>query len=274
MNICGRSILRFGRKFHSTPTSRLPVDPAKRQRMEQLHALRRRNPEEGRFYRMVPASWKSVLLTSVMCVGGVLYYHQTTNKKIEMVVKSSQYGRADIGGPFELVDTEGKLVSSKDFEGKWMLLYFGFTMCPDICPTELDKLTTVISQLEKSRTIGDVVVPLFISVDPKRDDPKAVKEYIRDFHPRLIGLTGDEDQVGKAARAFRVYFSTNTQSADEENYLVDHSIVMYLMDPEGNFVDFFGQSMRASEMVERIKYLVWSRTEPSMWDRLLDRVGL
>ena len=119
------------------------------------------------------------------------------------------------------VDQDGKPFSDADLKGGWALLYFGFTFCPDICPNELKKITVVVDALDKSWYAGPIVRPVLITVDPRRDSAPKMKDYIQQFHPRFVGLTGSEDQVRKVTKAYRVYF--NPTNEDDENYLVSHS---------------------------------------------------
>lgn len=104
--------------------------------------------------------------------------------------------------------------------GKWTLIYFGFTNCPDICPEELDKMSNVVTQIDKEK--GPIVRPVFVSVDPARDSVPAVASYVAEFHPRLVGLTGDYDNVKKTCKVYRVYFSTPPDAKATDDYLVDH----------------------------------------------------
>eukprot|EP00795_Rhopilema_esculentum_P007151 gene7151-12807_t len=157
---------------------------------------------------------------------------------------------ASLGGPFELVDQDGKPKTDKDFLGQWLLIYFGFCHCPDICPDQLDKMTTVIETLDKTKGLP-TIQPLYITVDPNRDDPESVKEYLKDFHPRLIGLTGSEAQVKAVTKAYRVYYSAGPMDEDKD-YIVDHTIITYLVDPEGKFVEYFGQNKTIEEITSTI----------------------
>ena len=142
---------------------------------------------------------------------------------------------ASIGGPFQLVDHTGRTVTEKSFDGRHLLVFFGYTYCPDFCPTELAIMGHAMDELGK---LGNEVQPLFITVDPARDDVAALAEYVPSFHPRLLGLTGSKEQVRAAAKAYRVYYRLN-ESDEDGAYLVDHSTFVYFMDPDGNYVTHF-----------------------------------
>jgi protein SCO1 len=143
-------------------------------------------------------------------------------------------GKALIGGPFSLVDTDGKQVTDKDFRGKLMLVFFGYTHCPDVCPTEMQNMADVLNKLGPD---ANQVAPILISVDPERDTREALAAYVKNFSPRIIALTGSPDQVASAAKAYRVYFRRGEGGAN--NYSVDHSVFVYLMDREGNYLTHF-----------------------------------
>jgi protein SCO1 len=165
---------------------------------------------------------------------------------------SSTAGKPAIGGPWSLVDLQGNLVTNKSFEGKWLLLYFGFARCPDICPSEMLKVAKVMDTLAVSHPkLAAQLVPLFVSIDPARDSLQALRAYAKDFHPKYIFLTGAPEQVRNMAKTYRVYFSKADESADGD-YLVDHSIVIYFHDDTGDLADCFTQSMRPSDVVEKI----------------------
>ncbi|OAX41091.1 h-sco1 [Rhizopogon vinicolor AM-OR11-026] len=186
---------------------------------------------------------------------GLFYYFRYEKQKLleqrQKELESRSVGRAHVGGPFTLMTHESKPFSEKDLLGKWNFVYFGFTNCPDICPAELDKIGTVLTSLEKD--YGTIFQPIFISVDPARDSISQMKTYLADFFPRIIGLTGDYATVKSTCKAYRVYFSTPPDADPKGDYLVDHSIYVYLMDPNGQFVEAFGQSSSPDEVVERVK---------------------
>lgn len=178
------------------------------------------------------------------------------------ILKPKTVGKAAIGGPFQLVDKAGKPVTEQYILGRWTLIYFGFTMCPDICPEELTKVTEALQILQKhGKKVGESrdasISPIFITVDPERDTPGQADEYAKNFHPAFLGIGGTMDQVKATAKAYRVYFSKDETPGDE--YLVDHSIITYLMDPKGEFSEFYGKNTSAVEMASRIeaKMLEW-----------------
>ncbi|CAI9107933.1 OLC1v1007418C1 [Oldenlandia corymbosa var. corymbosa] len=204
-----------------------------------------KNSEQGKPIRGSPVSWMSFFLLLATGAALIWYYDREKKRHIEGINNASKTakqgpsaGKAAIGGPFSLVDHNGKPVTEKSFLGKWTLIYFGFTFCPDICPVELEKLVSAIDKIKEKS--GIEIVPVFISVDPERDTVEQVRAYVTEFHPNLIGLTGSVDEVKKAARAYRVYYMKTEEEGSD--YLVDHSIVMYLMDPQMEFVKFFGKN--------------------------------
>ncbi|TWB49935.1 SCO family protein [Nitrospirillum viridazoti] len=154
-----------------------------------------------------------------------------------------------VGGPFTLVDQSGKTVTEKSYAGSWRLMFFGYTFCPDICPTELQVMAQAMDQLGVE---GDKVQPIFVSVDPGRDTPQQLSDYVAQFHPRLVGLTGTAAQVSAATRAWRVY-AAKVAGDDPENYLMDHSTYVYLMDPDNRLVTIFARGTTAEDMVKGIR---------------------
>lgn len=140
-----------------------------------------------------------------------------------------------LGGPFTLVDHTGRTVTERDFAGRVMLVYFGFTYCPDVCPTELG---TIAAALDAMGPAAERVTPVFVSIDPERDTPAAMADYVSRFHPRMVGLTGSAEQVAQAARAYRVYYAKVTPR-DSTEYLMDHSSFIYLVGPDGRVRSLF-----------------------------------
>lgn len=161
------------------------------------------------------------------------------------------WNREPIGGPFELTDHTGKPRTERDFRGKLMLVYFGFTYCPDICPTDLQAIGLALDKLGAD---GDSVQPLFITVDPERDTAEHLADHVKMFHPRLIGLTGSTEAIRKAADAYKVYYAkVDPPKEDGGYYTVDHTAYIYLMDREGNYLGFFPPGTSAERMVEIIR---------------------
>ena len=154
-----------------------------------------------------------------------------------------------IGGPFTLVDQNGVVRHDSDFRGKLMLVYFGYTFCPDACPTTLQTMSAALQDLGES---AGEVEPLFISVDPERDTVAQMKSYATNFDPRLVALTGTPDETTAAARAYRVYFA-KAKSDREEDYAVDHSSFIYLMGRDGRYLAHFGPDASAEQMAAAIK---------------------
>ncbi|CAL8462931.1 g2465 [Coccomyxa elongata] len=200
-----------------------------------------------------PVSYASLALT-LGTGAGILWYfnHERERKLAEIRSKQESVGVAAIGGPFDLLDQDGKRFTHEDLRGNYSLLYFGFTHCPDICPDELEKLATAIDGVEKQT--GHKVLPVFITVDPERDSVPKVKAYVKQFHPRLIGLTGPLEKVKAAAKAYRVYYTKTND--DPNDYLVDHSIIMYLLNPDGQFMSFYGKNYTATELAENISGVI------------------
>ncbi len=154
-----------------------------------------------------------------------------------------------IGGPFSLVDTNGKRVTDHDFRGKLMLVFFGYTHCPDVCPTELQTMSDVMAKLGPA---ADKVAPIFISVDTKRDTPQALADYMKNFDARITGLTGDQNDIASAAKAYRVYYRKAGDSANGD-YTVDHSAFVYLMDGSGKYITHFTFNTAPEAMAAVIK---------------------
>lgn len=162
---------------------------------------------------------------------------------------SRSTGVATIGGPFELIDQAGQTRRDSDFRGRYLLVYFGYTFCPDVCPTSLQAMSQSLDVLaEQAPDRAESVVPLFITVDPARDDVATLAAYAPHFHERLVALTGSEEQVAAVAGDYRVYYAkAGTGTAD---YLMDHSSFVYLMDPEGRYLTHFSHTSTAEEIAE------------------------
>jgi cytochrome oxidase Cu insertion factor (SCO1/SenC/PrrC family) len=160
------------------------------------------------------------------------------------------WNREPVGGPFELVDHTGRTRTERDFRGQLMLVYFGFTSCPDICPTDLQAIGQAMDKLGHD---AERVQPLFVSVDPERDTPRHLADYVPHFHPRLLGLTGSADAIRKAADAYKVYYARVNLGSAADDYTVDHTAFIYLMDRDGQYLGFFPPGTSADRMVEIIR---------------------
>lgn len=162
-------------------------------------------------------------------------------------------GRPSVGGPFELIDGDGRRVTERDFEGRHMLVYFGYTFCPDVCPTTLFNASAALDEIGPA--LASKVRLVFVSIDPERDTPEVVKEYAAHFHPGTAGLTGTPEQVAAAARAWRIYYRKAAPDEDGD-YLVDHSSILFLMDGDGRYVTHFGHEASAADMAAALKRLL------------------
>lgn len=206
-------------------------------------------------------TWGSALFTCTVAAGVLLYLEYVKRKKeadARAVTTSERIGVPKLGGPFQLTDRKGVVRTDEDYKGQYLLIYFGFTFCPDICPQEMEKQTRVIELLDAE--FGPVATPVFISIDPKRDSVEAVDDYCGEFHPRIVGLTGTPEQVKKVSRAYRVYYNEGLKT-DDDDYLIDHSIIHYFVGKNGKFIDFFGKNMTAQEMADSMKQVIFTEAE-------------
>lgn len=197
-------------------------------------------------------TWKSLAIT--FAVGGALllgmkYAKKEKEEKMEKE-RNKSIGRPALGGPFSLIDHNNKPTKSEDFLGQWVLIYFGFTHCPDICPDEIEKMIEVVDEIDKIKPLPNLT-PILITIDPDRDTPEALAAYVKEFSPKLIGLTGTAAQIEQVSRSYRVYYSQGPKDEDND-YIVDHTIIMYLVGPDGEFVDYFGQNKRNVEITGSI----------------------
>lgn len=159
-------------------------------------------------------------------------------------------GKALIGGPFALIDQTGKTVTDRDFRGKYMLVFFGFTHCPDICPAELQVMAATLEEL------GDQakdVVPIFITLDPERDTQEAMAAYVKNFGQRFVGLTGSPEAIAAAAKAYRISYSKFQEDKTQSNYSIDHSALVYLMGKDGEYITHLPYGTPAAKMTETLR---------------------
>lgn len=151
-----------------------------------------------------------------------------------------------IGGPISLVDAEGRRVTERDFLGKWSIFYFGFTACPDACPTALASLSLMLEALGGKAAR---VQPVFVSIDPERDTPAAMKAYLVAFDSRIIGLTGSPQEVAATAKTFRVYYR---KTGEDPYYLMDHSTALIVMDPDFHYAGLMTGEMKPQDMATQV----------------------
>jgi protein SCO1 len=156
-----------------------------------------------------------------------------------------------IGGPFKLVDQNGNTVTNTDLEGKWLLVYFGYTHCPDACPTALNNMALALSDLGAEKK---EVRPVFITIDPERDTSPAMKDYVSAFDAPILALTGSGEAIAQAAKEYRVYYAKHPEPGGD--YSMDHTSIIYVMDPKGRFTASFSGEDPPEQMAARLKKLL------------------
>ncbi len=193
--------------------------------------------------------YASLAAVSVAALLGVSTWYVLFNRSDDAFAqcRQGQVAGGDIGGPFTLVNTSGQTVTDTEVLTKPTLVYFGYTFCPDVCPFDMARNVEAVDILE---TRGFDVTPVFISIDPERDTPEALGDYAANMHPKLIALTGSEDQVKAASLAYKTFYKR--QPSEDEFYLMDHSTFTYLMLPGTGFVDFFRREITSDQMAEGV----------------------
>lgn len=190
-----------------------------------------------------------VFVACVLILGliaaGLLWYATENIPRPGQVISE---GQAQIGGPYHLKDQNGKQVSDGDFRGRYQLIYFGYSYCPDVCPTTLATITQALSQLGTGQSL---IVPIFITVDPARDTPAVLKSYLAAFSPRFVGLTGNQSQILAAEKEFHIY--AQKRSLSNGSYAMDHSNVIYLLGPEGRLVTYYSGSVSSQKLAEDLR---------------------
>ena len=200
---------------------------------------------------MSPAAFRGVIVFTlglVVLIGGLAFEYVYFGPRLGFG-RLTASGAIDlgIGGPFTLVDQNGVVRRPEDFRGKLMLVYFGYTYCPDVCPTELQTMTAALEKLGPGAVD---VQPLFITVDPARDTQAEMKSYVENFDPRLLALTGTAAQVAEAAKSYKVFYEAVKQP--DGSYAMDHSSIVYLMGRDGKYLAHFGGNVGADAMAAAI----------------------
>lgn len=175
--------------------------------------------------------------------------NETAEPSATELIEGLLSGRAPVGGPFELTDQTGHRRTDADFQGKLVVIYFGYTYCPDVCPTELQSISLA---LDKLGAAADTIQPLFITVDPGRDTPARLADFVSSFHPRLIGLTGSLAEVRKTAIAYRTFFAKNGATTTD-HYSVDHTGFVYLLGKDGRYLGFLPPSLSPDAIADAIR---------------------
>jgi protein SCO1/2 len=191
----------------------------------------------------------TLTLLSFVCLPEPSVAQVGSERSAAELMDAVMWNREPIGGPFVLTDQNGKIRTEADFHGKLALVYFGFTYCPDVCPTDLAQMAFAVDQLG---AVGEMVQPIFITVDPERDTAEHLEEYLSAFHSRFVGLTGDATAIRAAARAYRVYYQ-KVASDGGSDYTLDHSAFMYLMGRDGEYLGFFPPGTSAERLTEAIR---------------------
>jgi cytochrome oxidase Cu insertion factor (SCO1/SenC/PrrC family) len=199
---------------------------------------------------MMPARTRLAVIAATVVIGVAIGYAVQQVLFPANAPQTRSFGEALIGGPFSLVDQDGNRRTDADFRGKLMLVNFGYTNCPDICPLGLALLAETLERLGPDAA---QLQPIFITVDPARDTAPVLKDYIAHFSDRIVGLTGTKEEIAAAAKAYRVYYKVHGDPATDPNYPVDHSGFIYLMDRNGKFVTHFMHDTPVERVVEGVR---------------------
>lgn len=184
-------------------------------------------------------------LAATLVLGGLLW---RAADRVAGLGRTVESGEAAVGGPFRLVDQDGAARSPADYRGRFMLVYFGYSFCPDVCPTTLAEIASALDKLgPKARRI----VPIFITIDPERDTPAVLKTYLKSFGGRFVGLTGSVKAVAAAARAYHVYIRKHPIAGG--GYAMDHSGVVYLMGPDGRFLTYYEEEIGPDRLADELR---------------------
>jgi len=187
------------------------------------------------------------LLLVLALAGGILWHE---SRLVPGLGRTVTTGIAQVGGPFRLTDHTGKTVTEQDFHGRFMLIYFGYSFCPDVCPTTLSVIGDALAKLKDPR-----IVPVFITIDPERDTPKVLVDYMKAFGPQFVGLTGSPDAIKSVEQKYRVYAAKKPIDPNnpKRGYGMDHSSVIYLMGPDGKLVSFYDEAISPDDLAKELK---------------------
>jgi len=192
----------------------------------------------------------AILLAAIVVVGTAAFLAFELRHGPRGVARSL-LGSA-VGGPFRLVDQNGRPVSDTDLRGKWLLVYFGYTHCPDACPTALNNMALTLRDL--AAPLRAQIRPVFITIDPARDTPPVLKAYVASFDAPILALTGSEAEVAQAAKAYRIFYQKHPEAGGD--YSVDHSSLIYVMDPDGRFAASLDSEANSAQMTARLEPLL------------------
>lgn len=207
------------------------------------------------FEPRVPRRSAPSLVLAAALLGGMLILGAGAFVALEL--HDSSHGAAGtllsaaIGGPFKLIDQNGHTVTNTDLQGKWVLVYFGYTHCPDACPTALNNMALALSDLGTEK---NEIRPVFITIDPKRDTAPVMKDYVSAFDAPIVALTGSDAAIAQAAKEYRVYYAKHPEPGGD--YSMDHTSIIYVMDPKGRFTASFSGEDPPDQIAARLKKLL------------------
>jgi cytochrome oxidase Cu insertion factor (SCO1/SenC/PrrC family) len=196
-----------------------------------------------------PSLWRIGLALACIIFAAPIAANEIAEPSAAELIEGLLSGRVPVGGPFELTDQTGHRRTEADFHGKLVVLYFGYTYCPDVCPTELQSISLALDQLGAA---AGAVQPLFITVDPERDTPARLADFVAAFHPRLIGLTGSLAEIRKTAIAYKTFFAKSS-TATPGDYSVDHTGFIYLIGKDGRYLGFLPPGLAPEEIADAIR---------------------
>ncbi len=199
--------------------------------------------------KLLPSRPKLIFAASMMLLAVVLAAVALTTVK----PNSMESGTALIGGPFTMVNQRGETVTEKTYAGKYLLMFFGFTSCADVCPTQLQVMAAALDQLGP---LANEITPIFVSVDPDRDSPQVMADYVKNFHPRLQGLTGSPAQLAAFAEIFHIFYAKIPDPKDPKDYEMDHASLLYVMGPDGKFLKHFQYTTDAKNLADQLKLVL------------------